>query len=215
MTPMNNTTTEHKRFSPIKPFTTEKKVKRLVWHKQSTVRTRATALQESFYPTVEVTYNAAKMRMATLLGIVDRATVLAYLGRPAYTKRDSYDHSVQYLKSGTVVNKHHTTRRKVLAKKGYIEVFGLGYCYVVESGEWLIHWLHCEQLSLDVPTQRQSDGLEQNVSKENISLSNNGVAHCTCAMESEHTEIVVGDREEREFYICERNCESESNRGSS
>jgi len=138
---------KHKAFSSNKPFTTEPKTRRIIWHRQTTVKTRATALQESFYPTTDVLYCAVQQRMASLLGIVDRASVLAYLGRPRHEVITPMDQTVQYLGSGTVVKKRHNIRRRLAARKGYVESFGLGYLYV-RKGEWFVHWNHTEQMRL-------------------------------------------------------------------
>lgn len=130
-----------------KTFTTKPKLKRLLLHKQQTVKNRACALQESFYPTVEVPYAAVKIRMVTLLGIVDRTSVLAYLGRPESVQDSFMDQTVTYHKTGTVVPKRHKFRRRLKAKRGYIDLFGLGYVHSDKNG-WWIHWNHTEQLTL-------------------------------------------------------------------
>lgn len=147
-------------------FTTEPKLRRVFWHKQQTVKTRATVLQESFYPAAEVRYDAVRRRMATLLGIVDDQSILAYLGRPETVTRNRVSQMVRY-RSGAVVNKDHTFIQRLPAKKGYIEVFGLGYVYI-ENGEWWIHWNHNEQTTLPVSYQGEENGGK--VSKEDISL---------------------------------------------
>jgi len=117
-----------------------KKVKTLTWHKLGTVRKRACALQESFYPTEEVSYAAVKTRMATLLGIVDRISILSYLGRPAHRTRSMMEQTVKY--PNATVQKKHTFYKKLSAKRGYIDLFGLGYIYIKENGVWFIHWNH-------------------------------------------------------------------------
>lgn len=103
--------------------------------------------------------------MANLLGEVDRTTVLAYLGRPSFQSRQRLDQEVMYRRSGTIVNKTHTFIHSLPAKKGYIETFGLGYCYQVKN-EWFIHWDHTEQLTL--PNNESSI---ENESKEDFSLT--------------------------------------------
>lgn len=192
-------------------FTTEPKLRRLTWHKQQSVKNRACALQESFYPTTQVSYAAVKKRMASLLGIVDRASVLAYLGRPAYQKRQRLDQEVIYRRSGTIVNKTHTFIHRLPEKKGYIELFGLGYCYSVKD-EWFIHWNHTTQETL--PTQLHNESSIQKGSIENISLTK---------IQSQ-TQVEVKDYEDAKENVAllerkkynnvsqrERNCESESN----
>jgi len=134
-------------------FTTEPKIRRVVWHRQLTVRTRATVLQESFYPTAHVPYNAVKQRMAALLGVVDDQSVLAYLGRPNTILRNDVKQTIRYY-SGATVNKDHTFIRRLPAKKGYIEVFGLGYVYVKDN-EWWIHWNHNVQSELPVSDESE------------------------------------------------------------
>ena len=134
-------------------FTIEPKIRRVVWHRQQTVKTRATVLQESFYPTADVPYNAVRQRMAALLGIVDDQSVLAYLGRPETVSRNHVGQIVRY-DSGTTVNKRHTFIHLLHAKKGYIEVFGLGYVYV-KNDEWWIHWNHNVQSMLSASNQSE------------------------------------------------------------
>jgi len=134
-------------------FTTEPKIRRVIWHKQLTVRTRATVLQESFYPTADVPYSAVRQRMAALLGIVDDQSVLAYLGRPETVSRNNVGQIVRYA-SGATVNKRHTFIRLLPVKKGYIEVFGLGYVYV-KNDEWWVHWNHDVQSELLVSDQSE------------------------------------------------------------
>ena len=136
--------------SSPKVFTNEPKIRRLTLHKQQAVRNRVYALQESFYPTKDVRYEAVKQRMAVLLGILDRMSVLAYLGRPESEQKSVMDQTVRYLKSGATVPKRHYFKRKLGAKKGYIEVFAVGYVYS-KNGEWFIHWNHTEQLTLNPP----------------------------------------------------------------
>jgi len=138
--------TAHKNFAE-KTFTTQPKKRRLLFHKQQTVRNRACALQESFYPTLEVPYQAVEKRMALLLGIVDQKSVLAYLGRPEADKVVYMTQTVTYQKSGTMVPKRHKFKRKLAGKRGYIDLFDLGYVYSDSEG-WWIHWNHTTQLAL-------------------------------------------------------------------
>jgi len=189
-------------------FTTSPKLRRLTWHKQQTVRNRVYALQESFYPTKDLHYNAVKTRMVTLLGIVDRKSVLAYLGRPQCTSQSVMDQTVRYLKSGVTVPKRHYFKRKLAAKRGYIEVFNAGYIYIDDNSEWFIHWNHRTQLTL-----QQSGELEgQKASKVNLSLPYNtpkGNRQSTLSNQCEHGSK---ERKRRERYSKgERNCDSESN----
>ena len=118
-----------------------RRIKTVTWHKLGTVRTRACALQESFYPTLEVPYAAVVKRMANLLGILNSKSVLSYLGRPEYVQQVFMSQIVTYQKSGTVVPKKHSFQRKIKAKRGHIELFDLGHVYVKED-EWFIHWNH-------------------------------------------------------------------------
>jgi len=130
--------------------------------------------------------------MASLLGIVDRKSVLAYLGRPKCTSQGVMDQTVRYLKSGVTVPKRHYFTRKLAAKKGYIEVFGLGYVYQ-QDGEWFIRWNHTNQLTL-----QQSEELEhQKVSIVDLSPPYNtskGNKQSTLSNHSEHDK-----REKREI----------------
>lgn len=178
-----------------KSYTTEPKLKRLSWHKQDTVKTRATALQESFYPTIEIQYSAAVNRMASLLGIVDRSSVLAYLGRPASKKRNEIDQEVTYVRSCTRVQKRHTFIQKLPIKKGYIETFNLGYIYV-ENEVWFIHWNHVEQKTFPFSHQGEcsSSHSVENISLLKIRDPNNHQE----LMESDSERHLDGHREERE-----------------
>jgi len=189
------------------PFTTEPKIHKVFWHKQQAVKNRACALQESFFPTKDVLYFAVVNRMASLLGIVDRASVLAYLGRPAYETSTPMDQTVQYLGSGVVVRKRHNIRKRLAARKGYIEVFNLGYVYVYKS-EWFIHWNHSEQTTLN---SQQNEGI-QSQSKVDFSLSPKATANSTPRDESELSNHVETEERREEYSLCERNSESESNR---
>jgi len=167
--------------------------KSLTWHRQSTVKVRAAALQESFYPTTDVSYNAVKQRMADLLGIVDRASILAYLGRPQTKKEQKITQIVRYQARGSIVNKDHTFRQILTAKKGYIETFGLGHCYSVD-GEWFIHWNHMVQTVLPL-TGEQLDSEKQSI--ENISLTKIRTEYNGCT-ESPKKGDIEKEREERE-----------------
>jgi hypothetical protein len=125
-------------------------------------------LMESFFPDNDLPYEAVKVRMANLLGVVDRTTVLAYLGRPAFQQRQNLDQEVMYRRSGTIVNKTHTFIHRLPAKKGYIELFDLGYCYQVKD-KWFIHWNYTVQETL--PTQPHYESHSQKVTIDNISLT--------------------------------------------
>jgi len=221
-------TPTYKTFS--KAFTTEPKLRRLVLHRQQTVRNRVYALFESFYPTKDVSYAAVKQRMATLLGIVDRASHLAYLGRPAYRAKSVMDQTVKYPKA--TVQKTHTFYRRLAARKGYIETFNVGYVYLKGSfgiGEWRIHWNHTEQLTLH-PRKQSSpqsplklssldEGLEQNITSQKVSiddfsLSINKSKGNTDSTRKDECEHGSRESEKRERYsIGERNCETESIHG--
>lgn len=187
-------------------FTTEPKdIKKLSWHKQTTVKTRCHALQESFYPDNDISYEAVRMRMASLLGIVDRKSVLAYLGRLEGYVNSRVEQTVQY-ESGTTVRKHHSFRKKLPEVKGYIDIFNIGYIFAVPCDLknptkecWFIHWNYEIQTAL-LP---KSEGLEQKVSIENISLPNNGTLDNQCELCSE-----IEKRESESKR--ERNSESES-----
>lgn len=204
--------------SAHKSFTTKPKLRRLTWHKQQTVRNRAYALQESFYPTKDVSYQAVRQRMATFLGIYDKASVLAYLGRPKCASKSVLDQTVSYKKSGKVVPKTHYFSRRLAAKRGYIDLLGLGYVYSAKD-EWFIHWYHVEQLKFVNPPTPQKESHEgvgsgltsQKVSKLDFSLSYN--TNSTPINESEHC---CSELERRERVSKgERNCESESNQQNS
>ena len=187
-----------------------RRIKTITWHKMKTVRIRSLVLQESFYPTADVSYAAVKTRMVTLLGIVDCKSVLAYLGRPKYEQKSMMNQTVTYLKSGTVVPKKHSFRRKIAAKRGYIDVFGLGYVYA-DKNDWWIHWNHKglvnEVFLRDSQTRDDCVGVspgdvdDEKVTMQNISPPN---------MEEDVAlhDSIVKDREERdtlgEREICQK-----------
>lgn len=123
--------------------------------------------------------------MVTLLGIVDRTSILAYLGRPQHRTKTTMDQTVKYPQA--IVQKTHTFYKRLAAKKGYIELFNLGYIYLIKD-VWWVHWKHVEQLTLSPPPAspllRESsecvDGLDDTrvlakASIENISLTNNTI----------------------------------------
>jgi hypothetical protein len=183
-------------------FTTESKIRRLTWHKQTTVKARAAALQESFYPTKDILYSAAEKRINNLLGLFDRASILNYLGRPQTNIENEVDQLVSY-GSGAKVSKKHRFMRKLPAKQGYIEKLGLGYVYVV-NGDWWVHWNHSEQTTL---ISNQSEGNSSKASVENFSLSNIAKADS----ETTETQAPVETTEKRESESKgERNSASES-----
>lgn len=181
------------------------RIKTLTWHKMGTVRTRACVLQESFYPTADVLYAAVKTRMANLLGIVDRLSVLAYLGRPKYEQKSMMDQTVTYLKSGTVVPKKHYFRRKVAAKRGHIAVFGLGHVYA-DKDDWWIHWNHqglVNEVFLRPPQTRgecmharSGDVDDEKVTMQNIYLTNMEVGKDVAYI----PHSIEKNREERDTY---------------
>lgn len=189
-------------------LTTQPKLRRLFLRKRQAVRNRAYALQESFYPTADVRYEAVRERMRSLLGLFDDQTVLAYLGRPSCQKDQTIEQTVIYKGSGTRVEKRHFFRHRLPAKKGYVESLGLGYVFI-KNGEWWIHWSHKKQLTMPDLNENinpsiphpESEGKEQfKTSKENFSLTKIDEGDNTQASPSEQdNKIVVGDREERVF----------------
>jgi len=94
--------------------------------------------------------------MATLLGVCDKKSHIAYLGRPSYETVQKISHTKKYQNSGKTIPLTHTLRRKLPGKLGYIELFDLGSVYSVK-GDWFIHWNHSTQLTLD-PTKTFSEG---------------------------------------------------------
>jgi hypothetical protein len=201
---MNSKNHDVKTFAQGKTFTTEPKLRKITWHKLRTVRTRACALQESFYPTTDIPYNAAKTRLITLLGICDRMSILAYLGRPEHRTEQVMDHTKKYNNSGKTIPITHYFRRKLPAKKGYIELFNLGYVYE-KDGEWWIHWNHDIPVVNEVFRRSQTESEEGGVSKVDFSLSYNtskgntkGTLSNQCELDSSRV------REKRESVLCER-----------
>jgi len=148
--------------------------------------------------------------MMTLLGIVDRKSILAYLGRPAYRSRQVVDHTKKWDKTGNSTPITHTFYKKLQAKKGYLELFGLGYVYT-ENNEWFIHWNHEMQLSLSESMNREvTNGIgkssKQNISPPILATQHNTRNDAECERDGDI------EREKRERVVKrERNCESESN----
>jgi len=87
--------------------------------------------------------------MKTWFDLCDRATILAYLGRPQVKKSHRIDQEVVYLRTGTRVPKTHTFRRRLSAKKGYLELFGLGILFINDEGKWYFKLHHTRQETLD------------------------------------------------------------------
>jgi len=216
-------TPTHKSFSET--FTTEpKNPKKLTFHKHTAIRNRVYALQESFDPIKTVKYDAVKMRMMTLLGISDRTTVLAYLGRPAHEPLLIIDHDKHY--EGKVTHIKHYMRKKLKPKKGYIDIYGLGRVFTTNKGKraspenpedlWFIQWNHKglvhSESSPQPPLKRDVDeGLGVGVarSKDFFSLpicSPQDTRDCT---HEEKREYIDRERRERDV-VGERNCETES-----
>lgn len=166
------------------------------------MKTRVAALQESFYPTVDVLYSAVVNRMANLLGIVDRLSVLAYLGRPAHETETPMDQTVQYLGSGVVVRKRHKIRKRLAARKGYIEFFNLGYVYVAKN-EWFIHWNHTTQETLTL--QQDDEASHQKRSIDYFSLSPIGDGNTTPKDVCEVATHIETVEKREEYSLCERN----------
>ena len=106
-------------------FTTEPKKWIKKRHKLGTVRERCEDLIELQFPAREVAYSKLRMDLITKLGLCDRSTVLAYLGRPKQTRVFKTKQMVTYLRSGSRVLKDHVFTSDVTKKKGYIEIFGL------------------------------------------------------------------------------------------
>jgi len=144
--------------------------------------------------------------MGKLLGVVDRASILAYLGRPKHRTRTSMDQDVRYPNS--IVKKRHTFFKTLPAKKGYIELFDLGYVYLVNEA-WFIHWNHTEQLTLDrheVTNQSEDTHLKHTI--EDFSLSNMAATEPKAANVCGGVEAI--EKRENES-LRERSSESESN----
>lgn len=139
-----------------KNFTTEPKLRRITWHRLQTVRTRVHVLREYFYPRADVLYSAVVQKMTTSMGLVDRTTHLAYLGRPKTTKEQKIDQTVRYLKAGTTIHKRHYFKQKLPARKGYIERFEVGYPYFDKDGSLWIHWNHARQLELPIESLHEA-----------------------------------------------------------
>jgi len=177
---------------------TVKKLKTLTWHKLGTVRKRACALQESFYPTEEVSYAAVKTRMATLLGIVDRVSILSYLGRPAHRAKTVMDQTVKYPKA--TVQKQHIFYKRLAAKRGYIDLFGLGYIYLKKNEVWFIHWNHKSVVNeIFRISQTESERVKGSIDNLYLTPKTSGLVSSTGSKNV--VDDSSRDREERESLI--------------
>jgi len=214
---------KHKSFSQ-QPFTTAPKTRRITWHKQQTVKTRCCALQESFYPDTDVPYAVVRRRMITLLGICDRASIVAYLGRPQYKTEQKISHTKKYKSSAKTIPIDHTLRRTISGKLGYIDTFDLGSVYSVK-GHWFIYWNHTKQLTLPDSSPQNppspsshSEGSHSERSKDDFSLSHKPRKGKANNAENDTESVDVGIEyvdSSSSLNRRERNCESESKLGCS
>lgn len=145
---------------------------------------------ESFFPDNDIPYEAVRTRMARLGIGVDKATVIAYLGRPKYDTVERMDQRVQYPRSGTTIPKIHTFKKTLPEKKGYIQLFDLGYCDTSKNG-WFIHWNYEIQTSFN---SSQSEWCSQNGSNDNFSLSSNCSSQNVSAPNENEYVTIYGDR---------------------
>jgi len=119
---MNFSNLKDKTFSKV--FTTAPKTKRRK-NRRNIIRERCEDLIMLQFPAREVSYQKLKMDMITKLGLCDRTTIIAYLGRPQTKVMHRVDQEVRYARSGTRVFKIHMFSETVKAKKGFLEIFGL------------------------------------------------------------------------------------------
>lgn len=201
-----------------KTFTTEPKIRRRV-KRHRVIYRRAKELVESFYPETLVSYEAMRLRMITEFELGNRLTILAYLGRPPQVKVERIDHDVRYVKSGTITNKVHTFKRRLPARKGYVEIFGFATMVVDREGKAWFRLHHMKQETLDEKVQSiaefdppsplsESEQVgDKKGSIDNLSLSLYGVQQAQGkSLEAREK------RDERESIKCDINSESESNR---
>jgi len=114
-------TEETRNFQKI-TFTNAPKIKKKPYKKRS-VRKTCEELVASFYPDTEALYGVMKRRLVQKFDRCNRRTILAYLGRPATTQVQKINHDI-IQRSGNRAKEHRFTRR-LPAKKGYLELFGL------------------------------------------------------------------------------------------
>jgi len=115
-------------------FTTEPKFRRKRKRRRlSVVRERCEDLIELQWPERVVSYDKLKMDMINKLGLCDRTTVTAYLGRAQRTVVRRVRQDVWYRRSGTTVPKEHIFKEKVPGRKGYLEIFGLAKMFTNET----------------------------------------------------------------------------------
>lgn len=208
-----------------KSFTTApKNPKKITFHRNTAIRNRVYALQESFDPIKIIKYDAVKMRMVTLLGISDRTSVLAYLGRPAHETLQIMTQTKQY--DGAITPITHYMRKKLKAKKGYIDVYGLGRVFKKKVKRnhappanpedlWFIQWNHKSlvhsESSPQLPLKRDADeglGVGVGRSKDILSLtigSQQDIEKSTHEVKREHIDRERRERDvvgERNFSLC-------------
>ena len=130
-------------------FDSQPKIRKKQYKKRS-VRRTCEELVASFYPEIKVSYEAMKMQLISKFDRCNRGTILAYLGRPKTRQKETVDHTVQYAKSGTTINKTHTFIHRLPAKKGYVELFGLAsLCSNHKTGKIVFRLFHQRQTELN------------------------------------------------------------------
>lgn len=154
-------------------FSTKPKIRRK-HEKLLIVRERCEDLIELQYPLREVGYDKLRMDMMMKLGLCDRTTVLAYLGRPQHLNFHRVNHEVRYLRSQTIVLKEHTFKQKVPGKKGYLEFFGLATMFS-ENGKTYFQ-IHYENSNR--PYHYNESLCHLQPSEEKISPSNSPLQEC-------------------------------------
>lgn len=161
-----------------RPFTTESKKIKRKYNKRNVVKDRVIAIRKSFFPTVKVSYSAVVRRMQTRFNLVDRGTILAYLGRLPTQHVEKVQQTVKYKKSGLITTKDHSFRHFYPGKRGYITIFDQGHLEQDKDKNVSVVWYH--QTVLNAPSSTEREGLVQQVGSKNISLSVSSVGVGVC-----------------------------------
>lgn len=132
---------EHKTLSKV--FTTKPKTR---YHKRklTTIRERCEDLIELQFPMKEVAYKKLQMDMITKLGLCDRTTITAYLGRAESKFIRRVKQEVWYRRSGARVQKEHMFSETVKSKTGYLEIFGLATMFTNKQNGRAYFKIHYE-----------------------------------------------------------------------
>lgn len=137
---MNNTTTEHKKFTIYEHTTTFTTEPKKPSHRRGnqTIRRNCIEFVEAMKKLryVRVTLKQAKQIFEGLFGPRDRTTLKAYFGTMPGTSTRIVDRTATY-QTGTVSQKKIVLKQKVLRSEGYLERLGL-VSFFEYAGKWYL-----------------------------------------------------------------------------